>query len=103
MNHITESDPNGLKQGDTGAKFDSGKIRVGLLKRFGLALLAVGDLATGGAICYTEHGWADVKDGISRYDDALLRHILKEMFEETDPDMNQHHAVSQALNDLFSL
>lgn len=100
---INEVDPDGLQQGDKGAKFDQGKIRVALLKRFGLALLAVADLTTGGAKRYTKHGWADVCDGIERYDDAMLRHVFKEMFEELDPDMNQPHAVSEAWNALARL
>lgn len=98
-----ESDPNGLKQGDTGAKFDKGKIRVSLLKRFGLALLAVADLATGGAEKYTDHGWADVDKGVERYDDALFGHYLREMFEGCDPDMKVKHEVQTAWNALAKL
>ena len=100
---LEETDPDGLQQGDTGAKFDQGKIRVGLLKRFGLALLAVGDLATGGADKYADHGWVDVKDGIQRYDDALFAHYLREMFEDVDPDMKVKHEVQTAWNALAKL
>ena len=102
-NDTKEVDPSGLKQGDKGAKFDSGKIRVSLLKRFGLALLAVGDLATSGASKYTAHGWAEVENGIDRYDDALLGHYLKEMFEDRDPDMRVKHEVQTAWNALAKL
>ena len=100
---IEEHDPDGIPFSEKGCKADAGKIRLSLLKRFGLALMAVGDLATSGADKYTDHGWAAVEGGTDRYDSALLRHIMKEMFEEVDPDMNQHHAVSQAWNALARL
>ncbi len=100
---IKEVDPKGLKQGEPGAKFDQGKIRVSLLKRFGLALLAVADLATVGAEKYSAHGWAEVEHGIERYDDALFGHYLKEMFENKDPDTNIRHEVQTAWNALARL
>jgi hypothetical protein len=99
----TESDPSGLVSGEPGAKMDSGKIRVSLLKRFGLALLAVADLATGGAEKYSAHGWASVDNGIERYDDALFGHYLKEMFQDIDPDMKVREQVSVAWNALARL
>ena len=98
-----EMDPTGLKPSDAGAKLDAGKIRVSLLKRFGLALMAVADLATGGAEKYSAHGWADVENGVERYDDALGGHWLKEMFEQEDPDMKVPHQVSTAWNALAKL
>ena len=100
---VNEVDPNGLKQGDSGCKFDQGKIKVALLKRFGLALLAVADLATGGAKKYTPHGWAEVESGIERYDDAAFGHLLREMFEDIDPDMKVKHEVQTVWNGLAKL
>jgi len=98
-----ETDPNNLGQHDAGAKLDAGKIRVSLLKRFGLALMAVADLATIGADKYSDHGWAEVKDGTVRYDDALAGHWLREMFEASDPDMGVRHELSVAWNALARL
>lgn len=98
-----EVDPSGLANSSPGAKMDSGKIRVGLLKRFGLALLAVADLATGGAEKYSAHGWASVDNGIERYDDAMFGHYLKEMFQDIDPDMKVKEQVSVAWNALARL
>lgn len=98
-----ELDPMGLSNNDPGAKLDAGKIRVSLLKRFGLALLAVADLATGGAEKYSAHGWAEVDNGIERYDDAMFGHYLKEMFQDTDPDMKVREQVSVAWNALARL
>ncbi len=95
---LIERDPEGLSQHVPGSKLDSGKIRVHLLKGFGLALLAVAELATKGADKYSDHGWAKVKDGISRYDDAALGHIFREIFEDADPETQVHHAVATAWN-----
>lgn len=100
---MKEHDPKGLCAGDMGCKFDAGKIRTSLLKRFGLALMAVADLSTGGAIKYNKHGWAKVNNGIERYDDAQLGHYLKEMFEEIDPDMRIPHEVQTVWNGLAKL
>ena len=102
-NTLIEIDPNNLKAGDPGAKMDAGKIRVGLLRRFGLALLAVADLSTGGAEKYSAHGWAAVENGAERYEDAMFGHMLKEMFEKKDPDMRVAHEVSTAWNALARL
>jgi len=84
-------------------KFDNGKIRVSLLKRFGLALLAVAELTTKGAEKYEDHSWTTVKNGISRYDDALLGHYLREAFEPLDPEMLVPHEVATAWNALTKL
>ena len=72
-------DPNGLNQHDAGAKLDAGKPRMGLvLGGFSRALLAVGEVGTFGAKKYSDNGWKHVPDGISRYTDALYRHLLEE-------------------------
>lgn len=101
--YTDEKDPSGIDQHAPGAKLDNNKIQARLLKRFGLALLAVADLATGGARKYSANGWAKVEKGEERYEDAALRHVLKDMFELKDPDMNQPHAVSEAWNALAKL
>lgn len=100
-----EFDPYGVNQHDPGAKLDAGKPRVSMvLKGFARALWAVAELGTKGADKYTDFGWEKVKDGINRYDDAMLRHKLKEwMGEEVDPDMDVFHKTQAAWNALASL
>jgi hypothetical protein len=78
-----ESDPNGMKAGEKGAKLDAGKPAVwrGLLDYFPRACLAVADVSTRGAAKYSWKGWEAVKDGEARYGDALARHIVKESID----------------------
>ena len=61
-----------------GAKLDTGKNRLGLvlLTGFPRALQAVGEVGTLGANKYTDNGWLSVKEGESRYMDAMMRHLL---------------------------
>lgn len=98
-----EMDPSGLTSSDPGAKMDAGKIQCRLLKRFGLALMAIADLSTGGTRKYSVHGWAEVENGEDRYEDAMIGHWLKEMFEDKDPDMGVPPEVSTAWNALARL
>lgn len=100
---VTELDPSGKGAHEAGAKLDHGKINTSLLKRFGMALMAVSDLATLGAIRYSRDGWAEVEGGVSRYEDAMIGHYLREAFETHDPDMNMRHEVSVAWNALARL
>lgn len=103
INIIQEQDPNGLKVGVPGAKFDDGKISVRVLKRMGLALMAVADLGTAGAKKYSFDGWVEVDNAVERYEDAMIGHMLKEAFETEDPDMRFPHEVQVAWNALTRL
>lgn len=100
-----EQDPNGLSQHAPGAKLDSGKNRLGLVFcGFSRALQAVGEVGTFGAKKYTDHGWARVPDGIERYTDAMLRHMMKEAEGEwLDSDSGLTHAAAVAWNSLARL
>lgn len=100
-----ERDPRGTDAHTSGAKLDHGKPRVGLvLSEFSRALLEVAKVGTFGAIKYTPRGWVDVPDGIERYEDAQLRHWLKEHAQgPIDPDMNLLHVAAQAWNVLARL
>ena len=64
-------------QHEPGAKLDQGKPMAGLLLDFGLALLEMSKVATYGANKYSRGGWQHVDDGINRYTDAMMRHILE--------------------------
>jgi hypothetical protein len=100
-----ETDPNGKNLNEPGAKGDAGKVRPALvLGGFARALLAVAQIGTDGAKKYTENGWVSVPNGIDRYDDAKMRHWLKEKAgQELDPDTECLHAAHEAWGALARL
>lgn len=102
---MIERDPHGLTSGTPGAKFDAGKIRAALvLGDFARALQAVSMVGTFGARKYTPSGWLEVPDAKQRYEDAMLRHWLKEAAgETTDEDSGLLHAAHRAWNALAVL
>lgn len=100
---IGEKDPNGLVAGEPGAKLDHGKIDCSLLEDFGLALLAVAEVATFGSKKYSISGWLKVSNGTQRYGSAGLRHLLKKKYEEFDKDSGLLHASHEAWNALAKL
>lgn len=100
-----EADPHGVEQHAPGAKLDAGKNRIAMvLEQFARALWEIGRVGTYGANKYTDGGWQHVQNGIQRYDDAYMRHWLKEkMGEEFDPDTEILHAAHCAWNALARL
>ena len=100
-----ESDPLGKDQHEGGAKLDAGKPRVALVMRdFAHALWEVARVGTYGAEKYCASGWMDVPDGINRYDDAMMRHKLKDwMGEKMDTDLPVEHLAQVAWNALATL
>ena len=100
-----ESDPHGKDPHTSGAKLDGGKVRPALvLGSFARALLQVSQVGTFGAAKYSDDGWVNVPDGIRRYDEAMMRHWLKEKAgEEVDGDSNLLHAAHLAWNALARL
>ena len=99
------ADPSGLKQHEPGAKLDQGKIRAGLvLKGFSHALKSVSAVGTFGANKYSDNGWMDVENGINRYTDAMLRHMLEEFsVHDHDEETELLHAAHTAWNALAIL
>jgi hypothetical protein len=102
---MAETDPLGKPLNSPGAKADAGKVRPALvLGGFARALLEVSKVGTSGAIKYTESGWIDVPDGVSRYDEAGMRHWLYEKAGQPhDPDTALLHAAHEAWNALARL
>lgn len=100
-----ELDPNGKPANAAGAKLDAGKPRLGLvLLAFAPALEAVGAVGTYGATKYSDSGWLEVPNGVERYTDAMLRHLLKEAKGElTDSETAMLHAAHTAWNALARL
>lgn len=99
-----EHDPHGTTAHAPGAKLDAGKPRVSLITHdMPRAVLAVAEVATFGAKKYSAGGWQQVPDGIARYTDALLRHLVREGVEVTDADSGLLHAAQVAWNALARL
>lgn len=98
-----ENDPNGIDQHAPGAKLDAGKVLAAILGDFGLALMEVAKVGTFGANKYTRRGWEELPEGELRYTDAMWRHLLKEHWEEFDPDSNLLHEAHLAWNVLARL
>src|SRR5712671_1661436 len=81
--HHPEKDPHGKAAKQPGSKLDAGKSPIwrGVLDYFPRAVRAVADLSAYGANKYSWKGWEAVPDGINRYGDAMVRHIVKEAIE----------------------
>ncbi len=101
---FTNDDPNLI---GTGAiKYDGGKAASfrGLVNYFPKALYAVSEISTFGARKYAWNGWEGVEDGVARYSDAMVRHLLAEgQGEDFDPDSGLLHAAHTAWGSLARL
>lgn len=100
-----ELDPHGKDPHEKGAKLDAGKNRVHLCFRgFADALEAVASITSYGAKKYTDDGWHEVPNAISRYLDAANRHYLAYCKgEQYDPESNLLHLAHEAWNVLAVL
>ena len=101
---IDNSEPKyDLTDNGEGKKYDSGKSMVGTLCRvFPRALLGVGQCIEFGTHKYPNpKNWSLVEDGLNRYTDSLMRHLLK-MFagQEIDPETNLPHIFHVCWNAL---
>ena len=101
----TEIDPKGLLPDMPGAKLDKGKPKAGqILGMFARALWEVAKVGTFGADKYSMGGWQHVEDGQNRYNDAGMRHWLKNaMGEKIDGDSELLHLSQEAWNSLAKL
>jgi hypothetical protein len=104
VTEFTTDDPS--KIGTGAIKYDGGKpcsFR-GAIEYFPRAITAVAEISTFGAKKYAWKGWEQVDDGIARYSDAMVRHLLKEGTGETvDPDSGLLHAAHCAWGALARL
>jgi hypothetical protein len=103
---MTERDPNGVPSHTPGAKLDDGKSPVmrGAIQYFPRALLLVADISHYGASKYAWKGWESVPDGVARYGDALVRHLVAEATDgPVDPSTGLLHAAQVAWNALARL
>lgn len=101
-----EKDPLGRNPHEPGAKLDAGKPCAyrGAIDYFPRAINAVAAVSTFGASKYAWKGWETVPEGIERYSDALVRHLLAEGTGELqDSDSGLLHAAHGAWNALARL
>ena len=101
-----ETDPTGAEAHQPGAKLDNGKAPVwrGAIAYFPNAIRNVSAVSAFGASKYTWNGWRTVPDGVSRYTDAMARHLMAEASGEIkDPDSALLHAAHVAWNALARL
>ena len=101
-----ETDPTGKVPHEPGAKLDAHKPAVfrGLIDYFPRACIAVAQVSTVGAQKYTWKGWESVLDGIPRYSDALMRHLVAESADgRLDRDTGLLHAAQVAWNAMARL
>lgn len=87
-----------------GRKEDTGKPRPSLVTGgLSRAVEAVVEVATYGAGKYADNGWESVDNGVQRYTDAMVRHLLAETRELRDPESGFLHAAAVACNALIRL
>jgi hypothetical protein len=87
-------------------KYDGGKpcIFRGAIDYFPRAIEAVAEISTFGASKYAWKGWEGVDDGINRYSDAMVRHLIAEGKGEVfDRDSGLRHAAHTAWGALARL
>lgn len=100
----TTDDPS--KIGTGGIKYDAGKPCAfrGLIQYFPRACELVAAISTFGAKKYAWNGWENVEDGVARYSDAMVRHLIAEgKGEFMDPDSALPHAAHTAWGALARL
>lgn len=87
-------------------KYDGGKpcIFQGAIDYFPRAIEAVAEISTFGATKYAWKGWESVDNGINRYSDAMVRHLIAEgKGEVLDRDSGLRHAAHMAWGALARL
>ena len=87
-----------------GAKYDSGKLLAGIvIEDFPRALTAIAAVATMGAEKYSRSSWQDVPEAMTRYADAMVRHLLAHQTEPVDEESGLLHFEHFAWNVLALL
>lgn len=103
-NEVTTDSPELASIG--GIKYDAGKPCAfrGLISYFPRACELVASVSSFGAAKYDWGGWNHVPDGVARYSDAMVRHLIKEgKGEFLDPDSSLPHAAHTAWGALARL
>ena len=104
LKETTNDRPEDIERG--AIKYDAGKPALfrGAINYFPAALEMVAAVSTFGAGKYAWGGWKNVDEGVERYSDALVRHLISESKgERVDPDSGLPHAAHTAWNALARL
>jgi hypothetical protein len=90
---------------EMGKKYDNGKSPVvqGFMSYFPRAILEVANISKYGhekyQVPYDDQNWARVENGLGRYADAEVRHLLGEFIDGPfDPESELRHAAHRAWN-----
>ena len=87
-----------------GRKFDDGKPRIAeMMIDFAPAMREIAKVWAFGADKYDKSNWKDVENGIDRYTNAMLRHLLQEQEYPFDRESNLLHATHVAWNAIARL
>ena len=86
-----------------GVKHDHEKPIAGVLGDFSRALMAVAEVGTFGARKYARGNWENVEDGVTRYNDAMWRHLLIAQHERIDVETGLTHEAAMVWNALATL
>lgn len=103
-----EKDPRGMPLNQPGAKADAGKTLAWLcLSGFSKAIEKVAEVTTIGATKYSPNGWMEVPQGVSRYKEALTRHLLAyaqgDLYDDKDGGTGAAHMSQVCWNALAIL
>lgn len=93
----------GSSQQPGAVKYDAGKSPIfkGAVAYFPIAIEGVAAVSNFGATKYAWDGWRGVPDGLNRYTDAMVRHLVAEAKGEVlDPESGLPHAWHVAWNAL---
>lgn len=89
---------------EKGIKYDKGKPRLcEMIQDFAGPLEEVAKVWAFGADKYSKGNWRYVEDGLDRYSNALVRHLLAEKDAELDLESGLRHAAHVAWNALARL
>ena len=87
-----------------GIKFDDGKPRIGeMIIDFKEPLLELCKVWEYGANKYSKSNWKEVENGLERYTNAMIRHLLSEEKSPVDDESHLLHASHIAFNALARL
>ena len=100
-----EVDPFGKPPYEPGCHLDKNKPQIlrGLLEQFPRACAGVAEISAMGAEKYTWNGWESVPDGVGRFGESELRHILAQAEHQDNLPLRTLHAKQAAWNALARL
>lgn len=82
-----------MAESNGGLKYDTGKLKAGILADFQLALKAIAEVGTFGANKYARNSWQNVSNAIERYTDAMWRHRLSDGVDDESGFPHYYHEL----------